>query len=77
MDLLKMTWATPYEFWLISTIETGTTSSIITQEKADELTWTKKKKFSKKIVLRWASFDYQDLNSQYFVLRDTVDIYKE
>jgi len=77
IDLLKMTWASPYEFWLISTIETGTTSSIITQEQTEELDWAKKKKFSKKFLTRWASFDYRDLNSQYFILKDTVDIYKD
>lgn len=75
MGTILMPWATPYEFWLLSTIEKDTTASIIIHEHVQELDWTKSYG-SKSFITTWGVFDYSDLNPQYFKFRDTVTRYK-
>ena len=70
MDLLVMTWATPYEFWLISTIETGETRSIFITEDMKNIEWTRN--LNEKFITKWGAFPYKDLPPQYFILNDTT-----
>lgn len=73
MNILVMTWGTPYEFWLLSTIETGKTASVIINDDPDQLTWALNDK--KKFLTTWGSFDYTSLPSQYFIMKDTTTDY--
>ncbi|MES2704278.1 MAG: hypothetical protein V4649_16675 [Bacteroidota bacterium] len=72
-DVLQMLWGTPYEFWLLSTIETGRTASIIIDEKPYLRGWAADK--TKALVVNWNIFDYNDLPAKYFIFRDTVTGY--
>ncbi len=64
-----MSWSTPYEIWLLSTIKNGKSSSIIITENAKDLEWTLP--YNNKFVTRWGAFDYSKLPSQYFIFQDT------
>ena len=64
-----MSWATPYEVWLLSTIRTGHTTSIMVTDSDNNLDWMLH--HNKKFVTRWGLFKYDDLPSKYFVLQDT------
>jgi hypothetical protein len=66
---LLMTWGFSYECWLISTIETGETRSVVAKENPSELNWALGK--NKSFITKWGLFDYKDLPEQYFVFRDT------
>ncbi len=66
---LLMSWATPYEVWLLSTIRTGHTTSIMVTDSDNNLDWMLH--HNKKFVTRWGLFKYDDLPSKYFVLQDT------
>ncbi len=68
-DLLLMTWASAYEVWLLSTIETGNTRSVIIEENPGDLD-----DFlcgNKSFATRWRSFKYKDLDPRYFKFNDT------
>lgn len=64
-----MSWATCYEFWLLSTIESGSTASVVILDDIDEVGWAYDKKSS--FVATWGVFDYKDLNPKYFNFSDT------
>lgn len=68
-DTLYMTWASSYEFWLLSTIKKGVSRSIIIEEKENEFDWALPCK--KSFITRWGVIDYTDLNKKYFVFNDT------
>lgn len=74
VDTLLMTWGTPYEFWLLSTIEKGKTASIIINEKPSELVWALDNNDA--FLTTWGLFDYKDLPARYFIFTDTVSKYK-
>lgn len=69
MDLLMMTWSTPYEFWLLSTSETGQSRSIIFDDNPESLRWIIPEK--NKFLSRWGAFDYNSLPPPYFHFRDS------
>ncbi len=68
MDLLWMEWSSPYEFWLLSTIETGKTRCIfITNE------WEKFKpqaKMQQYFITKFGASSYEKLKPPYFILED-------
>jgi len=69
-DTLMMTWASPYEFWLLSTIKNNQTRSIFITESPKEINWalTSQKKF----ITKWGAFDYHALPKSYFNFNDTT-----
>lgn len=69
-DLLIMTWASPYEFWLLSTIETDNTRSILIDDNLEDHSWILP--YNKKFATKWGAFDYSELPQQYFNLTDTT-----
>jgi len=74
LDTLLMTWGTPYEFWLLSTIETGKTASIIISDHPDGLVWATDKNQS--FLTTWGAYPYNELPGQYFNFKDTISKYK-
>jgi len=69
-DTLMMTWASPYEFWLLSTTRANRTRSVFISDSPDEISWALS--YRKKFITKWGAFDYHALPIQYFVLNDTV-----
>jgi len=68
-DILKMTWASPYEFWLLSTIYTGKTQSVLISEKPEKLAWAIPTRDA--FVTPWGVFKYEDFPNRYFNFQDT------
>lgn len=73
MDTLLMTWGTPYEFWLLSTIEQNKTESIIIDNDPDLRRWAKGT--TNAMVVNWNVITYDKLDTIYFHLTDTVTGY--
>jgi len=73
-DKLVMIWATPYEFWLLSTIENGRTASIIIAEDANALEWGTHT--SSEWLSTWGTFKYSDLPQRYFKFHDSSSNYR-
>ena len=73
IDTVIMTWSSPYEFWLLSTLENQKTSSILIHDKPTSLDWAIHKK--KAFFTQWGIFDYKDLPERYFIFRDS-SLYK-
>ncbi len=73
-DTLMMTWSTSYEIWLLSTIETDTSRSIIIEEQENEFDYALSS--NKSFLTKWGSFDYTDLNPKYFHFFDTTNYVK-
>jgi hypothetical protein len=73
LDLLKMTWGSAFEWWLLTTVETGTTQSLIIEERPGEYDWAVSN--PRVLLTKWEAFEYAKLNPRYFVLKDTVRNY--
>jgi hypothetical protein len=73
MDTLIISWGTPYEFWLLSTMENKKTASIIISDNPDELSWALRDK--DKFLTTWGSFSYDNLPHRYFKFSDTATTY--
>ena len=69
MDTLVMFWASPYEFWLLSTYQGGDTRSILITDDLPSRYWLKG--YNKKFITTWEAVDYGELPKRYFPLRDT------
>ncbi len=67
-DIMLMHWATPYEFWLLSTIQTGQTRSIIALDDPASLHWAKEG--TSNFITQWGVFPYEELPGKYFPLQD-------
>lgn len=74
VNALIMTWATPYESWLVSTTESGKTASLIIYENPQELEWATHD--AKKFLTRWGTFPYEQLPARYFHFTDTLTTYR-
>ncbi|GAA4461059.1 hypothetical protein GCM10023093_05020 [Nemorincola caseinilytica] len=76
MDIssLQMLWGTPYEFWLLSTIENGYSASIIIDDTPSQRAWAAEK--NKELIVNWNHFSYQELDTRYFRFNDTISGYK-
>lgn len=72
-NAIQMLWGTPYEIWLLSTIERGKTASIIIDDDPPHRDWAKH--HTKDFIVNWDFFAYKDLPLQYFHLTDTVTGY--
>jgi hypothetical protein len=73
-DILLMPWGSPYEFWLLSTIEQKKTASILFTEHMGEVEWGKDKQGS--MMTTWGAFAYEHLPAKYFVFTDTLTKYR-
>lgn len=68
MDALLMTWASPYEFWLLSALETGNTASIVITDRPQETEWAAGK--GDVFISKWGGFPYDELPARYFHFQD-------
>lgn len=71
---LLMTWGTPYEFWLLSTIENGHTASILITDHLDDFSAPVMWK-NKAMITTYGTYDYADMPARYFKFTDTVSKY--
>lgn len=71
---LLMSWGTPYEMWLLSTVKNKQTASIVLHYNPDELVWATNN--SKAFLTSWGLFDYNNMPKEYFIFKDTVSVYK-
>jgi len=68
-NTLFMTWASSYEFWLLSTIEQNNSKSVIIVDNNNELTW--QKGYNKSFITKWEITPYNKLDKKYFIFNDT------
>lgn len=68
-----MSWASSYEFWLLSTIEKGESASIILEDNIDEYGWAYDN--YRGFVTHWGVYKYKDLDPRYFKFTDTQTHY--
>ncbi|MCE2961959.1 MAG: hypothetical protein ACK5UE_10005 [Chitinophagales bacterium] len=66
---LKMTWGSSFETWLLSTIKTGKSSSIMITYNPDKYKVDLDKNHA--WITEWETIDYEKLNPKYFVFKDT------
>jgi hypothetical protein len=71
--ILQMIWGTPYEFWLLSTIEKGKSASIIIDDKPENRPWATS--VNKSLIVNWNMYPYSDLPDRYFNFPDTTSTY--
>ncbi|MFM2387389.1 MAG: hypothetical protein RL660_2146 [Bacteroidota bacterium] len=66
---LQMRWALCYESWLLSTIDSDTTVSLLAEERRyqSKCYVTRNKAF----VTTWGAYDYDSLDAKYFKMQDT------
>lgn len=69
-ESLQMYWGVPYEMWLLSTIETGHSRSVIIEEQEHQFDGA----LNSATIFQtpWGSIEYKDLKSPYFQFRDTI-----
>ena len=71
---LALNWGTSYEIWLLSTIETGNTHSIIIEDSENEFEAALHNK--RALQMKWGLFDYSSFaRKDYFVFRDSSTAY--
>lgn len=74
LNNLQITWATCFEFWLLSTVETGSTASILIHtDISDKIPPAGK---TKSFIAPGSGWPYHMLPKQYFIFKDTVSEYK-
>lgn len=75
---IMLEWASPYEFWLLSTLERDSTVSITIHKNVDEIGWAYDN--YRAFVTTWGVYPYKDLNPVYFKFKDTsthYSVYKD
>ncbi len=70
-----MPWASPYELWLLSTIETDRSASVIIHPNLNEIQWMQSSKDA--FATTWGQFAYRDLNKRYFKFKDSTNVYEQ
>lgn len=74
IDTALMTWGSAYEFWLLSTIQTNRSASLLISEAPDQFNWALG---TRDIFLTaWGAFPYSSLPPRYFHFSDTSNAYK-
>ena len=71
---LIMTWATSYEFWLLSSLEHNSPASIVITDNIQDVEWAQGGNAN--FITMWGVFDYKDMPSLYFNFKDTTSRYK-
>lgn len=72
-DSLRMYWGAPYEMWLISTIETGESRSIIIEESPNQFDEAMSQ--NAQFQTKWAMCWYSYFHSKYIQFNDTTTAY--
>lgn len=73
-EVLQMVWGTPYEFWLLSTIERGSAASIIIDDHPLERAWAKG--LTSAFLVNWDIYEYTEIpNKKYFPFFDSTSGY--
>lgn len=72
---LIQTWASPYEFWLLSTIENNSSASIIITDSVS-LMKTISDKNGHIFLNAWGPSEYKNFPKQYFKFTDTMSYYQ-
>jgi hypothetical protein len=72
-DTLMMAWSSPYEFWLLSTMEERKTASILISAEPEKYTGITG---ARVFVPAFGVFPYEELPKRYFMFRDTVNRYE-
>lgn len=70
MDTLMMSWATPYEIWLLSTISSDSTRCVMITDNVKSMHHAKNLRWH--FVTRWGVYEYSTLPKKYFKFRDTL-----
>jgi len=71
MDLLVMSFGSPFEFWMLSTLEFGECRSIVIYNKRETVDkWGKSKK-KNKFITHWGSIPYDQFKPPFFDFQDT------
>lgn len=70
IETLIFSWGSPYEFWLLSTLETGNTASIIISENPEQLKWASPQ--TKSFIATWGVIPYKEFPKNYFNFNDTT-----
>ena len=70
MDTLMMSWATPYEIWLLSTISSDSTRCVMITDNVKSMHHAKNLRWH--FVTRWGIYEYSALPKKYFKFRDTL-----
>lgn len=68
-NILKLSWGSSFETWLLSTIRKGKSSSIIVTYQSHKYLNDLNKKNS--WITEWETIDYDKLNPKYFLFKDT------
>lgn len=66
---LKMTWGSPYEVWLLSTIMYNESSSTPILPYASDYQWATSHMHA--FFTQWGAFEYKDLHPSYFIFTNT------
>jgi hypothetical protein len=74
-EVVLMAWASPYEFWLLSTMEQGKTASILITDHP-ELFVDAARNGSRVFLPTFGMYRYEQLPPPYFIFRDTVNSYR-
>ncbi len=75
MDKIKMGWGSSFEFWLLSTLETGITRSIIIEGRPNE--FDDGLNMHDSFIIQWGAYPYSDFHSPYFHFEDTTAYVKK
>lgn len=73
-DTVIFSWATQYEFWLLSTLENDKTASLMIHDRIEEIAWAWNTR--NEFVTIWGLFPYAELNPIYFKFTDSTTKYK-
>ncbi len=68
-EKLMTTWAMSYEVWLLSTVESNVSRSILVIDQPEKYHWALGE--NKTFITQWGLFEYDKLPSKYFILKDT------
>ncbi len=74
-QIMLMHWATPYEFWLLSTLDGGESRSILATDSPEKLYWAKES--TDNFITMWGVFPYRELPEKYFRMKDFSKYYFE
>lgn len=73
-EQLIYTWATPFEFWLLSTLKSGKTASMVITNNTKFM--LQAGSASNVFLNTWGSTKYNELPKRYFIFDDSVSMYK-
>lgn len=73
-DRLYMTWASPYEFWFLSTVNQGYSASLLITEDTGPFEYAREQRSA--LVTTWGSFEYDQLPTRYFSFPDRENTYE-